>query len=113
MGLPLHRCFAYNQQMSHRNADIAPASNDKITQFEPQPTEIMELFPSVGNYFWWFKIAKKQLSPSDIADVIDEDVTQCTWVDGFGRKVLMRQKAFGEVMCHLEDFSEMILDVIQ
>ena len=44
--------------------------------------------------------------PSDIADVIDEDVTQCTWVDGFGRKVLMRQKAFGEVMCHLEELSE-------
>ena len=101
-----HQLFTYNQQMSYRNADIAPASNDKITQFRPQPTEIMELFPSVGNYFWWFKIAKKQVSSSDIADVIDEDVTQFTWVDGVGRKVLMCKNSFGEVMCHLEELSE-------
>ena len=65
MGLPSHRHFTYNQQMSYRNTKVAPSSYDKITQFGLRPTELMELFSSVGCYYRWFKIQKSPLYERD------------------------------------------------
>ena len=36
-------------------------------------------------------------------------MTECAWIDGFGRKVQLRQRAFEEVLKHLENLSEEVL----
>ena len=50
-------------------------------------------------------IEKKALSAIQIADVLHEDITQCVWMDGFGRKVLIRRRAFDEVLNHLQNLT--------
>ena len=44
-----------------------------------------------------------------ITDVLHEDMTECVWIDGFGRKVLLRQRVVEEVLKHLKNLSEEVL----
>lgn len=69
------------------------ASYNKIALFGLRPVELLELFPTVREYTEWFT-AGKALSRDDIAKGLDKDVKQCQWIDGIGRRILLRRQAF-------------------
>ena len=82
--------------------NIKGGAYDKLTQFGLRPVELIQLFPMVGPYFRWFEIEDQPMDPSEIERCLDIDIVRCGWVDGLGRKVLLRKRALIEVKTHLQ-----------
>ena len=41
----------------------------------------------------WFVIDDSMLSNDSVTSSLEEDVTQCQWIDGLGRRVRLRKQA--------------------
>ena len=106
MGFLPNRFMTPSQLLLYRNDGVKSTAYDEVTQFSLRPVELLELFPKVGKYFRWFHICKKVLKPEEIMDLLDEDIERCGWVDGLGRRILLRKMALKEVNTYLENISE-------
>ena len=97
-------CIFTNSQLLIRSEEKKQKykSLDKVTEFSIRPPELLHCFDQVGNYFRWFKIVPERLKKEDILSLLHQDLKKSAWVDGYSRKVLLRQKALPEVMQWLE-----------
>ena len=104
--LPANRHFSANQRLLLQPACKGSASYDKITLFGLRPVELVELVPRVREYYQWFHVTDKIMKGKDISKGLKSDIKQCQWIDGLGRRVLLRKQAFEFVkkrLCSIEE----------
>lgn len=89
--LPRERWFSDNQCLLLQPSK-GVASYNKIAMFGLRPVELVELFPTVREYTEWFT-AGKVLSRKDIDAGLNADVKLCQWIDGIGRRIMLRKQA--------------------
>lgn len=75
---------------------------DNVTLFGLRPPEILRLFPRLKDYYRWFKIDDVILSADKISQGLHEDITKCQWIDGVGRRVMLRKQTLGEAIASLD-----------
>ena len=91
--LPQERHFTPNQRLLLQPSSISSGSYDKITLFGLRPVELLQLFPRLKDYYEWFIIEKKVMKQKDISEGLNNDVRLCKWIDGVGRRVMLRKQA--------------------
>jgi len=97
-----------NQKLIYReNATAKKCSTkyDMVTQFGLRPVELLELFMRLGFYFRWFEVEKFAQSSYSVGAGMSDDIVKCNWYDGYGRRVLLRRSALGEVGEYLRTLS--------
>ena len=95
----------------YRHSAIKAKACDEITQFGLRPVEILKLFAMPGDYFRWFHIGENNLPLADIMNLLArDDIEVCAWIDGLGRRVLLRRNAFREVTTYLESLNSSEFD---
>ena len=62
------------QQLMYRHNGSKFAAYNMVTQFSPRPVKIMELFPSLENYFRWFNIYDKAFYSSTIEPLLHVEI---------------------------------------
>ena len=103
MNLPEWRQFTKNQLtiLLENNQNIPYM--DKITQFSIRPPELCLCFDQVGNYYRWFKIDDRPQKKEYLLEIISNDISTSSWVDGQCRIVRVRKKALREIMSWLNN----------
>ena len=72
---------------------MTASAYDKITLFGLRPVELLKLFLLVRQYYEWFVKSDKALSQEETKAGLNVDVRKCLWIDGLGRKVMLRKQA--------------------
>ena len=103
LNLPLWRLFTDSQIMILEGLKDSPLSVDKVTVFSVRPPELRHIFDQLGNYYRWFMIGNKEIKRNELVEKIDEDLTQCCWIDGLHRQVFLRKAAEKEVLHYLNN----------
>ena len=104
--LPQERHFTAFQQLLLQPTEGGSTSYDSVSLFGLTPVEILKIFPRLRQYYEWFDIDDKVMKPDDIAAGLDNDVTKCLWIDGLGRRVMLRQRACKEALEWLKEIRE-------
>ena len=91
--LPRERHFTEHQRLILQPPSASSASYDKITLFGLRPVELLEMIPRVREYYEWFFIEDVVMKNEDISKGLAVDVKHCHWIDGLGRRVLLRKQA--------------------
>lgn len=95
--LPEWRKFTESQKLIMDDTKLSKLSIDKITQFSLRPPELMKVFDNPGDYYRWFYTKNKKVKKTDLSDLIVDDVTKTSWIDGLQRQVKVRTKALKEI----------------
>ena len=74
---------------------------DKATEFGLRPVELLELFPSLGDYFRWFKIENGPMNLDGVGKGLKNDIILCQWYNGYGRRVLLAMEVVGQYLRRL------------
>ena len=104
------RIMTVHQNMLFQHNGTNRTKYDKLTEFGLRPVELLQLFPRVGNYFRWFHTDSTILTCARIRYLLKKDITKCAWIDGFGRQVWIRYRAFKEVLEHLQSIDDTTLN---
>jgi len=91
------RKFTENQELLLQPNKTVSAY-DNVTLFGLRPPEILRLFPKLRDYYRWFKIDDKKLCADEICKGLDSDITKCLWIDGIGRRIMLRRQTLGEAI---------------
>ena len=100
------RQFTKNQKLLYRSGSSSSASYDKVTLFGLRPVELLQLFPRLGEYYEWFECSKKVMESSEITKGLCNDVKQCMWIDGLGRRVKLRMNARAHAAARLRTIQQ-------
>lgn len=87
------RQFTDNQKILFRSGSSSSSSYDKVTLFGLRPVELLQLFPRLKEYYEWFECSKKVMKSDEITKALCDDVKECMWIDGLGRRVKLRKNA--------------------
>ena len=68
--------------------------------------ELLELFPKLSDYYEWFIAEKKPLTRDEISSGLSPNVCQCMWIDGVGRRIMLRRKAIQHATVRLLSLME-------
>ena len=84
---------------------------DCITQFSVQPLELISLFNSDSDYYWWFYIGTKEYNEScrclcDFSGYLID----CSWIDRLQNQVKSIRKVFPEMLEYLGKVDDAISD---
>lgn len=105
-----NRRFTATQRLLLQSTEHATLLYDKVCMFSLRPPELRFLFRRLGQYFEWFDIDKEVLSDDDVRSQLHkDDIKKCHWIDGFGRKVLLRKCALPQVVTHLRSLRRDLL----
>lgn len=86
-----------NQMATYRNNDGKAHKYDKISQFSLRPPELLKVFTNPIDYYRYCQIDKKQMNFDEITQVLSSNLNKRVWVDGLGRKVMIRSKGVSEI----------------
>ena len=100
--LPPPRRFTPSQRLLLQPVQRFVTNLDKISLFGLRPVELIQLVRRVGDYYAWFETSDKAMKKEDIEASLHIDVTKCMWIDGLGRRVMMRHNARKPVQRSLE-----------
>ena len=100
---PAERRHTVNQMLIYKGNGGKSAHYDNVSLFGLRPVELLEIFDGLEGYYRWFFVGKTLKDPDEIALLLDEDVTKCSWIDAVGRRVYLRKKAYAEVLKYLQN----------
>ena len=95
------RQFTDHQKLLLQGAELKYVQQDKVSVFGIRPVELLQLIRGVKHYFEWFHICDKVMSCDAIKEALNADVLKCMWIDGMGRRVMMRKSALSDIKWHL------------
>ena len=95
------RQFSHNQILTAEGDIHSHVTTDRVTIFSIRPPEL-SFVSHVQLYFRFFSLSKDKLSPTKYRKGLDEDVEQSLWMDGAGRRVLLRDKALPELRRYIQ-----------
>ena len=103
LGFPQWRLFTPNQVVMINDNFYSQVTVSRATLFSFRPPELRELFPTMTNYFRWFKTTRVPggCKYDEMARRLKSDIEKCEWVDGFGNNVRLQSAALGELTVYL------------
>lgn len=98
--LPMNRLFTVPQIETYEDMFMNRKSSrvDKITRFSMRPPELLKIVDMVGMYFRWFHISDQPLKNDEVASLLEEEMWQSAFIDGFNHQIRIRKKALPELM---------------
>lgn len=99
------RQFTDHQKLLLQGAELKYVQQDKVSVFGIRPVELLQLIRRVKHYFEWFHVYDKVMSCDVIRESLNTNVLKCMWIDGMGRRVMMRKSALSDIKWHLLSIS--------
>ena len=106
MGLENWRQHRENEVMMIEDIGHSSISVDRISLFSLRPPELRCLIRRPGQYFRWFNVNKKIMTGTKITELLEDDVTMSSWVDGLQHLIRLRKKAMPEIMTYIHSLEE-------
>lgn len=92
-----YRLHTPKQVLILDDLNLSRLSVDKVTQFSLLPSEFLQIFNKLGNYFRWFHISDK-VKETSFPNTITECISTILFVDGLQRVIKVRKKALPEII---------------
>ena len=98
MNLSNEQLMTESQCATYRNHDGRSSKYDMISIFSLRPPELLGVFRNPIDYIRYCHIEENQMKDDKIVESLNIDVSRCSWIDCFCRRVQIRKLAFDEVM---------------
>ena len=98
LALPIEQHMTNNQIATYRNHNGSSARYDMISIFSLRPPELIGVFTNPIDYFRLCYIEKVPLKAQNIYNLLNDDISTCSWIDCLGRHVQIRVLGKSEIL---------------